>query len=300
MSRHAYLIMAHHNFNQLHRLLRFLDSAENNIFLHVDKKAKDFDHAAIMQACTISKVTLIPRKSLSWGGDSLTQCEIALLKSAIPEMYDYYHLISGDDIPLCSIKKINEFFESHSGKLFISINWDATNRPGTGIYNRIRYYNLFQNWVGRGTNGIKHYFWELQLIFKNIQKKWGLDRCRNLSFKLGKGSQWFSITHAFAVHTVSYYESVLRKAFSYSYGTDELLVQTVILNSPAFMDQLFKEGNMRLIDWSRSADGCSPYTFTIEDYDLMMNSGKLWARKVSQDVDGRIIDRIYQTIDSLE
>lgn len=57
---------------------------------------------------------------------------------------------------------------------------------------------------------------------------------------------------------------------------------------------------MRLIDWSRSADGSSPYTFTAEDYDMMMQSGKLWARKVSEDVDGSIIERIYQTIDPQE
>lgn len=300
MSRHAYLIMAHRNIPQLFRLLEFLDSAKTDIFLHVDRKAKDFDKTQVAQHCSHSRVTLIPRKFLSWGGDSLTQCEIALLKAALPGKYDYYHLISAQDIPLRPLHEIHRYYQEHFGEEFISINWEATNKPNSGIYNRIRRYNLFQNYVGRGSHGIKRFFWEVQLILKNIQAKIGIDRCKNLAFRLGKGSQWFSITHAFAEHLVAYYDNVLKKAFHYSFGTDELLVQTTILNSPEFFPHLSPDGNMRLIDWGRSVDGCSPHTFTSEDYDMMMGSGKLWARKVSEDRDSHIIEAIYQAVNIQE
>ena len=118
-----------------------------------------------------------------------------------------------------------------------------------------------------------------------------------MSFQLGKGSQWFSITDNFAEYVVSYYEINLKRKFSFSYGTDEMLVQTALINSPRFLARQYKMGNMRLIDWERSVDGCSPHTFTAEDYDFMMQSGKLWARKVSEMVDNRIIERIYRTVD---
>lgn len=296
MSRHAYLIMAHHNFNQLYRLVKFLDSHSNDIYLHVDRKASGFNASIFLTACSVSKVFLMPRKSLAWGGDSLTRCEIDLLKAALPRKYDYYHLISGDDIPLRPLHDIDEFFQSHAGEEFISVNWDATNKPNTGIYNRIRYFSFFQNWVGRGSSGAKRFFWEIQLILKNIQKKCCIDRCRGISFKLGKGSQWFSVTHQFAVQIITYYESVLKKAFAFSCGSDELLVQTVILNSSEFMPRLSALGNMRLIDWSRSSDGCSPYTFTAEDFEMLISSDKLWARKVSEKVDSDLIQKIYQSI----
>lgn len=298
MSRHAYLIMAHHNFEQLFRLMQFLDSTETDIYLHVDRKAAGYDVSRIRKVCRLSHVFLMPRKKLAWGGSSLTKCEIAMLRKALPGKYDYYHLISGDDIPLRPLTEIHEYFDVKAGEEFISINREATSKPG--IYGRIRQYYLFQNLVGRRGTGLNAFVWELQLILVNIQKKLGIDRCRDFSLRLGKGSQWFSVTHRFAEYVVRLYDTELKRRFAFSTASDELLMQTAILNSPEFLLHLSPNGNMRLIDWSRSADGCSPYTFTAEDYDMMMHSGKLWARKVSEDVDGSIIERIYHEIDPLE
>ena len=41
-SRHAYLIIAHTQFGQLKKLLRMLDDGRNDIYVHIDSKAKDF------------------------------------------------------------------------------------------------------------------------------------------------------------------------------------------------------------------------------------------------------------------
>ena len=40
MDRHAYLILAHKNFGQLRKLIELLDDPRNDIFVHVDAKAK--------------------------------------------------------------------------------------------------------------------------------------------------------------------------------------------------------------------------------------------------------------------
>lgn len=298
MSRHAYMIMAHRDFGQLLRLVKFLDSSETDIYLHVDRKAAEFDSARIRSACRQSRLILMPRKRLAWGGASLTECEMAMLRKALPERYDYYHLLSGNDIPLRPLEEIHRHFDAHAGEEFVAVNWDATSKPG--IYGRIRQYYLFQDLTGRRGTGRNALLWELQLILVNIQKKLGIDRCRNFQLRLGKGSQWFSVTHAFAEHLVQLYDSELRRSFAFSKGSDELLVQTAILNGTEFLQHLSPDGNMRLIDWSRSVDGCSPHTFTAEDYEMMMTSGKLWARKVSEETDSVIIDRIYKTVGSTE
>lgn len=294
MSRHAYLIMAHHHPEQLARLMRYLDSPENDIYLHIDKKSFGFDSDTIKSACQYSRVFLMPRKRLAWGGSSLSACEIAMLRKAISGKYDYYHLLSGDDIPLRPLEEIHRYFDAHLGEEFIGINREATANPG--IRSRISQYYLFQNLVGRRGTGFNAFLWELQMILINIQKKLGIDRCKNFPLRLGKGSQWFSVTHSFAVHALRMYDETLYAAFRFSKGCDELLMQTAILNFPEFLPHLSPDGNMRLIDWHRSADGCSPYTFTAEDFELMMQSGKLWARKVSLDVDSQIIDLIYQSV----
>ena len=46
MNRHAYLIMAHHQFDFLKELLSALDDEANDIYLHLDQKAGNLDFSA--------------------------------------------------------------------------------------------------------------------------------------------------------------------------------------------------------------------------------------------------------------
>ncbi len=48
---------------------------------------------------------------------------------------------------------------------------------------------------------------------------------------------------------------------------------------------------MRLIDWDRG-NGSSPYIFRSEDYEDIMASNMLFARKFDEQVDAAIIERI--------
>ena len=49
MGRHAYLVMAHNEFELLGQLLELLDYEENDIYLHIDKKVIDFPKVEISQ-----------------------------------------------------------------------------------------------------------------------------------------------------------------------------------------------------------------------------------------------------------
>lgn len=42
MKKHAYLIMAHTQFQQVAKLVRLIDNEENDIYLHIDKKVRSF------------------------------------------------------------------------------------------------------------------------------------------------------------------------------------------------------------------------------------------------------------------
>lgn len=41
--KHAYLIMAHNEFDILEKQLRLLDDYRNDIYIHIDKKVKQFN-----------------------------------------------------------------------------------------------------------------------------------------------------------------------------------------------------------------------------------------------------------------
>lgn len=66
--KHAYLIIAHNNIKILTMLLSAIDDVRNDIFVHVDKKAKGFPFAEIKDAVRRSEITFIDSIDVNWGG----------------------------------------------------------------------------------------------------------------------------------------------------------------------------------------------------------------------------------------
>ena len=90
--RHAYLIMAHHKFEILKEVLRDLDDERNDIFLHVDIKAKNYDPYEIKAAVLKAKLYLTDRMDVRWGGYTQIACIMMLLKEASKKSaHSYYH-----------------------------------------------------------------------------------------------------------------------------------------------------------------------------------------------------------------
>lgn len=104
MGKHAYLILAHKNFNQLKSLLKLLDHERNDIYVHIDRKAQSFDQQEFNSVCRYSRLLFIgDRHDVNWGGVSVMRAEISLLANATKYgKYDYYHLLSGMDLPIKS------------------------------------------------------------------------------------------------------------------------------------------------------------------------------------------------------
>ena len=144
MKRHAYLILAHTNFGQLRKLLELLDDPRNDIFVDVDAKA-DFNPESFDGACKASGLTFLDHRiKVSWGGVSIMRAELRLLKKATATAkYDYYHLISGMDLPIKSQDTIHDFFDAHSGREFLSL-WKLSSRTEM----RLRHYTLFPDGAG--------------------------------------------------------------------------------------------------------------------------------------------------------
>ena len=69
-----------------------------------------------------------------------------------------------------------------------------------------------------------------------------------------------------------------------------------------YFAKLFKEqsdgeydSNVRLIDWDRG-NGRNPYTWRISDYEEIMRSDRLFARKFDEQIDNDIIERIAESV----
>ena len=93
-------MLAHENAELINFLLPFYPK-EVDIFIHVDKSKP-------LNIIPTSNVkSIISKVECEWGKFSLVEAEMELIKEA-GVGYDYYHLVSGCCIPLCTQKTLDE------------------------------------------------------------------------------------------------------------------------------------------------------------------------------------------------
>lgn len=297
--RHAFLIIAHNNWNQLKKLIRLLDAENHDIYIHIDKKSKDFNKKEFLNITRKSKLYIFQEYEVFWGGFSQVQVEIYLFEKAHALKYDYYHLISGADLPLKSNKEIDAFFEQHRGTEFILYDEDKL-KNDPEITRRAKYYHFLQNYRRRYTQKWKNgFFTFLERVSLVAQIVFRVNRVKNLDWTIKYGSQWVSITDDLVTQILKQKDKIQR-VFSCTNCADELFVQTVAYNC-GFKNKIYapecgRTENIRFIDWSRGKNG-NPYTFRKQDEELLMKNSNLFARKFSETVDSDIIQCIYTKIE---
>lgn len=289
MNKHAYLIIAHNQFDLLKKILTMLDDERNDFYIHIDKKVKDFDSSAFDGVLKHSNLTFCDRVNITWGDFSQIQSEMTLFKAAASanEIYSYYHLISGVDLPIKSKDEIYSFFEKNYPAEFVHFSLDEPTHEFDG---RIKYYHFFRkkrNLVNKA----------LAQCLLGCQKLCRVDRLKNQSITVAKGTNWVSVTAAFVKYLVEN-EEYIAKTFSHSYCGDEVFLQTMLFNSP-FAKNLYMPhcGNnqlacARLIDWNRG----NPYVFTSSDFDEIISSDAMFARKFDLNTDSDIVDKIFNYV----
>lgn len=290
--RHAYMIITHGSFPILEKQLRFLDSENADFYIHVDAKAGDFDPEPFRKIPQRSRVTFVPRRNVYWGHFSLVEVELDLMRAAAREGYDYYHLLSGVDVPVKSREYIEHFFDNADGRNYLNFMAPVISRRNRA---RVRYYYPFLEWNIRQPF-VRAVIRELGVL---AQRLVFIDRTRKLDpgFKFQKGTQWFSVTDDLVRYVLSR-EDEIRRLFRSTYCPDEVFMHTMMINSP-FRDTLppdaFEDNHLsccRYIDWKRG----KPYTFTDSDYEELIRTadGYLFARKFDYAASPGVVDRLFE------
>lgn len=284
--KHAFMIMAYNNWNQLKTLISLLDDSRNTIYVHIDAKSKDFSPSFFNNTVSHATLKFITRINVTWGGSSQIDCEISLLRNALESHSDYYHLLSGMDMPLHAMDYIDNYFRQHAGLEFIQFG-QLGDSVDTQIRDRISTYHPFQNVLGRKMS-------KATSASEIIQRDLHIDRLRRYQgVLLGKGANWFSITDSFARYVISHWPEY-SQMFTSSRCADELFLQTIVVNSP-FKQNIYHpqadddyDAIARLIEWNNG----NLHTFMIDDYDKLAHSARLFARKFNEQVDNEIISAI--------
>ena len=277
--RHAYLILAHNDIPLLETLICCLDDIRNDIYIHWDAKSGDYPSITTVK----SKLFFLEERiDVRWAGFTMVKAEYLLFKAAFKNgPYEYYHLLSGVDLPIKSQDYIHADCDKNAGTEFIGFAETSQSEIDYRVQHRFLFSKDFtsKNLFKRGLN-------YLYLKYQDITHK------KRTDVSVKKGAQWCSLTNTFVDYLLKQ-EPFVEKTFEHTFCPDELFIQTVCYNSQ-FMSKVKNitseyESNMRYIKWVNGE--LKP----IEESDLLSLkiSDRWFARKFSSSNKG-LIEKVVQ------
>lgn len=266
MSRHAYLIMAHNNFATLQNLIHAIDDNRNDIYVHIDAKSP----AIPGLVSNHSNLKIIDKRiDVQWAHISQVKAEYALLGEAASKGgYSYYHVVSGSHYPLKSQQEIHDYFDTlGSRSVVMSLFYTEVD-----LMHKLGNRHLFLANAVNGS-GLRHrvnnFLWRLLL---RLQKE---SKSRKERLFKGKFSQWVSLSSTDMGAVMAMRDQVL-KEFRHAFCSDE-----------HFVPYIFAKSGINPVDNPKllymDFPGASPRNLTVADYDALMRSDALFARKFSDE-----------------
>lgn len=268
----AYLILAHASPEQLGRLTRRLATPDVRFYLHIDANSTPATFAA-MQAEIVhcgAPAIWIARQPCHWGGFSLVDATLQLIKAALADGCDWLILLSGQDYPLQSNTSIAEKLADMNKAGFIDLRDPACFE--------VRYrYEAFhlERFNGKPVGKL------LQKLQRGLNQL-GLRRTIPAPLtEIRAGSQWWMLSAPACRWLLDFCarEPQVVDFFRRTLVPDEMFFQTLLWHSP-FRDQLCSDA-LRRIEWQEGA--WSPRTFCEEDVPQLQTAPELFARKFAPD-----------------
>lgn len=276
-NRHAYCIIAHQDPVMLHVMVAMLDHPLNDIYIHIDRRV---DITPFLEIKTKwSKVCFIPKRyAVEWGNPVQIDTELLIFEYAYNNgPYSYYHMMSGQDLPLRSQDRIHEFMDKeHPHSEFVTVNDEGPEYLQDLEY-KTRYYHYFVKSLSDTNHSFSHYWhYFLHGLAIKVQKLFGVKR--TYPFELKKSLHFASITHEFLTYLLSQ-KALIRKTFAHTLCCDEVFLQSILWNSP-FRDNLYTRadggaGSMRKIVWINH----KAHVWNKNDIDILLSCPELFALK---------------------
>ena len=281
--RIAHLITVHKNPAQVERLLIALAHDEADCYVHVDKNVdvRAFAHLARMPRVYFTRT----RVAVRWASYRFTEAILACTREilATGHDYDFINLLSGQDYPIKPVKTIHAFLARHLTYSFLSFEREGSPWWGHARSRVEQYHTTYYQFRGQ---------YRLQSLLNQFLP----ERRFPLPYTLygGPNSSWWTMSRACATYLVEFMDDhpELRRFSRFTWGSDEFLPATVLLNSP-LRDRIINN-NFRYIDWS--AGGAHPKVLTQDDMPRLEQSGQLFARKFDTAEDAEIIDALDQLL----
>jgi core-2/I-Branching enzyme len=260
-------------------LLRAMSHPGYHFYLHIDKKV---DIKPYEYLFNFPNVFLIKKRfDIKWAGYSMVEALLEGMNQALNSgiNYDFINHISGQDYPIKPINQLHDFFEANKDRNFLACE-TAPSDWWQGAKMRYEDYH-FQDSNMPGS-------YRFAKFLSSILPKRKLPFSYTLYGGL-LGAYWTITTDA-AQYILRYLEEnkKAREFFRKTWGPDEFLFNTLIMNSP--FKATVVNNNYRYIDWSEG--GWHPKILKVEDFDKLSETQAFFARKFDLTVDRKILELI--------
>lgn len=266
MNKIAIIILAHHNPEQLSILINHLKT-DFDLYVQIDKKSE-----LQINTLPVGK-NIFYHKDIEvyWGGFSQVLSMYSILKKTYSnKLYNNIIYISGEDFPIKSNTYIKNFFLENNKNIYMYANplpiasWGFNH----GFDRLDRYwYMKFKSRKWAKIFARLSLYTQRALFIKN----------KRFPLKYYAGSNWVNLTHESAKYILNFIENnpIFFKKLKYSRATDEIWIQSILMNS--YLKENVVNFDLRYTNWNKGPD--YPRTFDLTDYEALMSSSALFARK---------------------
>jgi hypothetical protein len=273
--KQAILIGAYKKPELLKKLIGLFPAEYFNIYVHLNVIGEINVKQFRKELAHLNHVHIFSKYKIKWGGRNHLLAFLHISEQALknPENY-FFHYITGQDLP---VKPIDYFInELDTTKDYIqTVPYPVAHLP-EGAMDWYDYY-LFFDWLDS-----RKYLKYIKLI-KIFQKKIGFKRRFDQYFKQKYyGSTYWSLTRNTLQYVIDYTKNkpgFLRR-LKYTFAAEEIYFSTIVLNSPYVKNVV--NNNLRFMKWEANGKTGSPKVLDEFDWQEILASGKLFARKFEE------------------
>jgi len=275
----ANIILVHKNPEQVNRLVKNLEHPDIYNYIHIDRKVEG---EPFLDTTLVKNTFFIKnRVKVTWGGYSILGATFSSMQEILRTNPDITHInvMSGQDYLIKPVEHLVSLVHNQPDSEFIEFesierNWEANAKinkyhfsewPYPGVYTFQRFFNFLV--------GPRKFPYKMDVM---------------------EGPNWMMLTRKACEYIMDFNRKNpnFYRYFRFVWVPEEVYIQTLIYNSP-FQSKVVKD-NFRYIDWSERK--AHPKNLLTSDYQAMVDSGKIMARKFDIFLDSKIIDLLDQNL----
>ena len=218
--------------------------------------------------------------------------------------FDRIFILTGQDYPLWSNARIADELTRHPDKEYI-IGLDHTTLPDPVRQRKITHYHFFRDMrhIPFKYSHLLAKAWRGLMVVLPIRKKTYIEMPDGERWHVWQSSAYMCLTADLARHVLRQMtdNKTLMKYFKYAFAPDEMVIPTIIFNSPwrdrcTVYPRPCYEGLQSLSAITYFEYGRAIKMFSLDDYDKLMASGKMFARKFATGTSDTLMEKLSSTM----